>query len=86
LDKKMKNKKMTKKQQNCTHHYMLPPQTGRDSLGVCKHCNHEKLHFNSQGFGHLKKKRVVGKGREPQDTIGIRLSGKDKSPYFMRDF
>jgi len=34
-------------QTSCKHYYELPPPDGRTSLGKCRNCGKEKLHYNS---------------------------------------
>ena len=71
------------------HYYMLEEQAPNkkgNSLGVCKKCGHKKVHSNINK--PVSAKRVVAKGREPQEVIGITLkgnkpmTGKARSPHF----
>jgi hypothetical protein len=50
------------------------PSPGRKIImGVCKICGNEKPHSNTNE--RVVTKRVVGKGRKPQNVVGIRLKG-----------
>ena len=31
----------------CIHFFILPTPDGRESIGVCKHCKLEQVHYNS---------------------------------------
>ena len=57
------------------HHYILEePFPGRKIImGVCKICGNEKPHSNTNE--RIVTKRVVKKGRKPQNVVGIRLKG-----------
>ena len=55
------------------HHYLLEAPNGKKALGVCKHCGHKKTHSNINE--RVVTKRVVAKGRKPQNVVGLRLKG-----------
>ena len=52
-----KNKKCVRKK---SHHWILPPPNGKESLGVCLYCKKTQIHLNSldwtqwNGHGYLK--------------------------------
>jgi len=55
----------------CAHHFILPEPDGRESIGVCKYCNFEQLHYNSidskfnswRGKGDMEKDQRRNDGR-----------------------
>ena len=57
------------------HHYILEePFPGRKIImGVCKICGNTQPHSNTNE--RIVTKRVVKKGRKPQNVVGIRLKG-----------
>jgi|TARA_R100000458_G_scaffold47573_1_gene46384 hypothetical protein len=65
------------------HHYILEAPNGKQAIGICKKCGHKKTHSNINE--RVVTKRVVKKGRKPQNVVGIRL-GREKSPHFNGEF
>ncbi len=55
---------MTKKQDNCTHHYIIESPNGALANGICKYCKHEKTHYNSRDGWSLQQRKSISLNKE----------------------